>query len=91
MSHSKRILEQVLRDLIEDAGEVDLVPKLARLWWTSTHELEEKCVLSINTKLGRHEFPFEEKFEISGRAMIRREVQDLGMCFESAKKSARRQ
>ena len=37
MSHSKEHLEQILNDLIEEAGKVGLELKLASLWWTSTH------------------------------------------------------
>ena len=47
MSHSKRNLEQMPWDLIEEAARWDLVPKLATLWWTSTYEPEEMCDLSI--------------------------------------------
>ena len=37
MSHSKKHLEQMLKDLIEEAGKVDLEPKPASLWWTKAH------------------------------------------------------
>ena len=42
MSHSQEHLEQMLKGLIEEAGKVDLEPKLASLWWTSTYASEEK-------------------------------------------------
>ena len=56
MSQSKRNLKQMLRDLIEkawkwDAWKWDLVPKPASLWWTSAFEPEERCDLSMDTKL----------------------------------------
>ena len=57
MSHSKDILEQMIRDLIAEANRWDLVPKLASLWWTSTS--------------GCYTFPFEDTFKILGCAMNR--------------------
>ena len=36
MSYSQKNLEQMLRDLIEEASRWDMVPDLASLWWTST-------------------------------------------------------
>ena len=59
------------RDLIQEAEKWDLAPKPASLWWTSTYDSEEKISLSINTKTGRHRFPFEEKFKIFGCTMNR--------------------
>ena len=66
MSHSQSNLEQMLRDLIEEAEKWDLAPKPASLWWTSTFETEEKADLSIDTKSGSHRFPIEEKFKFLG-------------------------
>ena len=51
MSHSMALLEQMLKDLIQEAGRWDVEPKRARLWWTSTHDSEEKKDLSIDTGL----------------------------------------
>ena len=45
MSHTNIHLEQMLRDLIQEAEKWDLAPKLASLWWTSTCEPEEKSDL----------------------------------------------
>ena len=42
MLHSKENLEQMLRDLIEEASRWDLEPKPASLWWTSTYDSEEE-------------------------------------------------
>ena len=42
MSHSKKHLEQMPKHLIDEAAELDLEPKLASLWWTSTYTSEEK-------------------------------------------------
>ena len=42
MSHSKAHLEQMLKDLIEEAGKMGLEPNPASLWWTSTYASEEK-------------------------------------------------
>ena len=65
-------LKQMLRDLIERRRlSRTLHPKLARLWWTSTYEPEERSDLSVDTKSGRNRFPFEEKFKILGCAMNR--------------------
>ena len=41
ISHSEKHLEQMLKDLLEEAVEVDLEPKPASLWWTSTFASEE--------------------------------------------------
>ena len=70
MSHSKRNLEQVLWDLIEEAEKCDLAPKPASLWWTSTYEEEEISKVLIATNGLMYKFPFEEKF-ILGCAMNR--------------------
>ena len=78
MSHSKRNVEQMLRDLIEEAGRWDLAPKLVSFWWTSTYEPEEERDLSIDTTSGCHRFSFEEKFKI------------VGCALKSARRSARR-
>ena len=59
----------MLRDLIEEAGRWDLVPKPTSLWWTGTYDPEERIDVSIYTTTGCHKFPFEEKFRILGYAM----------------------
>ena len=48
MSHSKRNLEQMPRDLIEEAEKWDLAPKPASLWRTRTLKRKKdlKCLLS---------------------------------------------
>ena len=71
ISHSKENLEQMLRDLIEEASIWDLEPKPASLWWTSTNDSEEKCDMSLGTTKGCYTLPFEEKFKIFGCAMNR--------------------
>ena len=71
LSHFKRNLEQMLRDLMEEAEKWDLLAKSAGLRWTSTYEPEERCDLSIDTKTGRHRFPFKEMFKILGCAVSR--------------------
>ena len=45
VSHSKENLEQMPRDLIEEASKLDLEPKPASLWWTSTYVHGEKSDL----------------------------------------------
>ena len=42
MSNSKKHPEQMLENLIEETAKVDLEPKPASLWWTSTYASEEK-------------------------------------------------
>ena len=51
MNHSEKHLEQMLRDLIEDAAKVDLEPKPANLWWTSTYASEEKGDMILVTSI----------------------------------------
>ena len=74
--HSRRHLEQMLRDFIEEE-KWDLAPKLASLWWTSTYEDEEGsemliCHLWTEVKIPfRGEIQDEEKFKILGCAMNR--------------------
>ena len=58
MSHSKKYLEQMLEDLIEEAGKVDLEPKPASLCWTSTYASEEKEDMILGTSRGCYKFPF---------------------------------
>ena len=49
ISHSKKQLVQMLKDIIEEAAEVDLEPKPASLWWTSTYASEEEEDMSLRT------------------------------------------
>ena len=71
MSHSKKHLEQMVKDLIEEAARVDLEPKPASLWWTSTYPSEEKEEMMLGTSKGCYKFPFEEEFKILGCVMNR--------------------
>ena len=71
MSHSEGDLDQMLRDLSEEAEKLDVAPKPAGLWRTSTYKPQERCDLSIDTKSGRHRFPSEGEFKIFGCAMNR--------------------
>ena len=71
MSHSKEHLEQMLKDLTEEVGKVDLEPKPASLGWTSTCASEEKEDVILGTTKGCYKFPFEDKFRILGCAMNR--------------------
>ena len=66
----------MLRDLIEEAGRWDLVPKPTRLWSTGTYDPEERIDVSIYTTTGCHTFLFEEKFRILGCAMNRQGKSD---------------
>ena len=47
--HSMEHMEQMLKDLIEEAAKVDLELKRASLWWTSTYASEEKEVMILGT------------------------------------------
>ena len=71
MSHSKEHLEQMLKDLIEGAGKVDVEPKPASLWWTSTYASEEKSDMILGNGKGCYKFPFEDEFKVLGCAMNR--------------------
>ena len=82
-------VEQMLRDLIEEAGRWDLVLKLTSLWWTGTYDPEERIDVSIYTTTGCHKFPSEEKFRILGYAMNRQGKSDdvIGESLQSANKA----
>ena len=71
MSHSQEKLEQMLKDLVEEAEKVDLEPKPASLWWTSTYASEEKEDMILGTSEGCYIFPFEDEFRILGCVMNR--------------------
>ena len=71
MSHSRTHLEQMLKDLIQEARRQDFEPKPTGLLWISACDSEEKIHLSIETKTGCHRFPFEELFKILGCIMNR--------------------
>ena len=62
MSYSKRALEQMLRDLIEEAETWNVAPKPASLWWTSSYEEEERSEVLVATTQLMYKFPYEEKF-----------------------------
>ena len=49
ISQSKENLEQMLRDLAEEASRRNLKPELASLWWTSTYDSEEKSDTILGT------------------------------------------
>ena len=61
----------MLKDLIEEAGKVDLEPKPASLWWTSTYASDEKDDMILGTSKGCYKFPFEDEFRILGCVMNR--------------------
>ena len=75
MSHSKKHLEQMLKDLIEEAAEVDLEPKPASLWWTSTYASEDMEDMILGTLKG---------------LPLGRRIQDTGMDDESLRENMRR-
>ena len=59
------------KDLIEEAGKMDLEPKPASLWWTSTCASEEKEDMILGTSKGCYTFPFEDEIRILGCMMNR--------------------
>ena len=69
MSHSKRNLERMLRDLFEEEEKWDLSP--ASLRWTSTCEEEERFEVLIVSNGLMYNFTCVEKFKIVGCAMNR--------------------
>ena len=50
---------------------MDLEPKPASLWWTSTYASEEKSDMILGTSKGCYKFPFEDEFKVLGRALNR--------------------
>ena len=71
MSQSKEHLEQMLKYLIEEASKVNLEPKPASLWWTSTYASREKSDMILCTSESCNKFPFEDEFWIEGCALNR--------------------
>ena len=57
--HSKSHLQHMMRDLILEAEKWDLAPKPGSLWWTSTHEPDEKFDLSIVPSRDDIDFPLK--------------------------------
>ena len=66
MSHSKTHLEQMMKDLIEEAERWDLEPKPASLWWTSTSASEMMEDITIGTRSGQHRVLKNNIYEILG-------------------------
>ena len=66
MSRSGENLEQMLRDLIEEARRWNLEPKPASLWWTSTCASEEKSHMILGTSKGCYKIFFEDTFKVLG-------------------------
>ena len=52
MCRTQKNLEQMLRDLIEEANGWDLFPKPASLWWTSAYDSEEKIDMIFGHRIG---------------------------------------
>ena len=50
---------------------MDLEPKHASLWWTSTYAFEEKEDMILGTSKGCYKFPFEDELKILGCMMNR--------------------
>ena len=66
MSHLKTHLEQMMKDLIEEAERWDLEPKPASLRWTGTYASEMTGDITIYTRTGRHKILFQKSFRIPG-------------------------
>ena len=64
-------IKTAFEDLIEEAAKVDLEPKPASLWWTSTYASDEKKDMILGASKGRNKFPVEEEFKILGCLMNR--------------------
>ena len=73
VSHSKRNVEQMLRELIEEAEKWRLAPKPESLWWTSTNESDKRSEVLIATNGLMYNFSFDEKLKFLGCAMNRQE------------------
>ena len=56
----------VTEDLIEKASKLDLEPKPASLWWTSTCASEEKSDTILCASKGCYKIFFEDTFNILG-------------------------
>ena len=80
---------QLLKDLIEEAGKVELEPKPASLWWRSTHASEEEEDIILGTSKGCYDFLFEDEFRTLGCAMNRqgRTCDAAGERMQSANKA----
>ena len=61
----------MLKDLIEEAAEMDLEPKPASLWWTSTYASEEKEDMILGTSKVCSKFPSERMCFESSRENVR--------------------
>ena len=66
MSHSKTRLDQMMKDLNDEAEGRNLEPKPPSLWRTSTCVSEMTEDITICTRTGRHRKPFERSFRIFG-------------------------
>ena len=71
MFHSTEHLEQMLKYLVEEVGKVDLEPKPASLWWTSTYASEDKSDMILSTSRACYKFLFQDEFRILGCALNR--------------------
>ena len=81
VSHSKAHLEQMLKDLIQEAAKWDLEPKPASLWCTSTYDGDKKMDLVFDIRAARHRVSFEEMFMILGFFM-NRQIRTKDCCEE---------
>ena len=61
-SHPKRLLEHMMKELIEEAARWDLEPQWASLWWSRTYADDVKEDMMIKTQTGLNQFPFEKSF-----------------------------
>ena len=71
LSQLKEKLEQMMKELVEEAKRWKLEPKPASLWWTSTYASEEKEDMVIKTEAGEHRLPFtslEERMQSANKA-----------------------
>ena len=68
VAHPIENLEQMLRDLIEEAEKWDLVPKPTSLWWTSSYEVKFKILGSAMNLQGKSHDAIEERMQSANKA-----------------------
>ena len=59
--HTTIHLEQMTKELVEEAERWGLEPKLASLWWTSAYADEKKEGMMIKKNTGPDNIPFEKQ------------------------------
>ena len=55
-----------MNDIIADLPDLDMEPEPESLWWTSTHQAEEKATLKVEDRALAWDLPFKDLFEVLG-------------------------